>query len=85
MGRAATITVRIEEELKLKIERRAQREHRSLSAQVEHELEMALEDEKPPASSAKSGSFLGRYEGTKVPGESDFREVRGLLWGKLPR
>jgi hypothetical protein len=76
----AAITVRLPELLKRRLAARAQRERRSLSAQVEYELERAVRDE--PA--GRPGSrFLGKYEGTRIPSEKDFAEVRALLWGRL--
>ena len=42
MAKAASLTVRISDALKKQIEARAERERRSVSAQVEHELARAL-------------------------------------------
>lgn len=83
MAKTASVTVRIPEVLKKRIEKRAKREHRSLSAQVEHELTVAFEDEVAPSKPAKGGKLLGRFAGTKVPSDEDFKEVRQLMWARL--
>lgn len=81
MGKEATITVRLPAQLRSRLAARARREKRSLSAQVEHELERALANE--PDARKPRGKFQGRYLGSRVPTEADLREVRALLWGRL--
>lgn len=82
MARQAAITVRVPAALRRRLEAKAKRERRSLSAQVEHELTRALAND-GSGQPAKAGSFLGRYEGGPVPTDADFREVRDSLWGRL--
>lgn len=81
MAKTASVTVRIPEALKRRIEKRAAREHRSLSSQVEHELEGAFVDEPPKPT--KPGRFLGMFAGGKVPTDEDFQEVRRITWARL--
>jgi hypothetical protein len=81
MLKAAAITVRIPAELKRKLQLRARRERRSLSSQIVVVLERSV-DEEPPRG---PGRFLGLYDGTAIPREEDFAEVRALLWGSLGR
>ncbi len=83
MAKTASVTVRIPEALKKRIEKRATREHRSLSAQVEHELTLLFSDEDAPAKPKPGGKLLGRFAGTKVPTDEDFAEVRQLMWARL--
>jgi plasmid stability protein len=84
MAKTATVTVRIPELLKEGLEARALREHRSLSAQIEHELTRILAGERAPGP-AKAGTLLGRFSGKKVPTDADVREVRAALWKRLER
>jgi len=79
--KAAAITVRIDAGLKGRIEARAKRERRSLSAQIEHELEAALQAEPRPSRRAR-GHLLGRLPGP-VPSDRDFAEVRTLMTRRL--
>ena len=80
MPKEAIITVRVPEAVKRRLAARAEREHRSLSAQVLHELERALEREvEGPASSAA----LGLFEGAALPSEGDLLDVRALLFGSI--
>jgi hypothetical protein len=81
MAKDAAVTVRLPGDLKRRIVQRARRERRSLSAQMVHELERAISDE--PASTP--GRLLGRFRDGPIPSAEDFREVRTLLWGRLPR
>jgi hypothetical protein len=80
MPNDASLTVRIPVSLKKRLEARARQGHRSLSAQVLHDLEATV-----AASAAASGPgrFLGRFAGTPVPTDAEIREVRARLWGKL--
>lgn len=80
MSKEATITARVPESLEAKLERRAARERRSLSAQITHELERALADELPAPG---PGAILGRCSGGPVPTSKDFEEVPSTLWGRL--
>ncbi|HEX2678873.1 MAG TPA: Arc family DNA-binding protein [Polyangiales bacterium] len=82
MPKTTSLTVRIPEDLKQRIERRAEREHRSLSAQVEHELAQALSQERAPGP-VKAGKLLGRYPGRRIPAADDFAAARELLWSRL--
>ena len=77
MNKSAAISVRIPAELKARLEARAKRLHRSLSAQITCDLEQLAAQEPVRAS---GGKVLGRYAGTKVPAETDFRTVRKRLW-----
>lgn len=80
----AAVTVRLPSEVKQRLRARARRERRSLSAQIAHELETALAGE-APESTRQGGRFVGLFEGARVPREDEFRQVRALLWGALPR
>jgi hypothetical protein len=82
--KSAAITVRVSEPIKRKLASRARREHRSLSAQIEHELVRALADEREPTSPRARG-FVGMFEGARLPSEADISEVRGMLWGRLAK
>jgi plasmid stability protein len=82
MAKTATVTVRIPEALKENLEARALREHRSLSAQIEHELTQTVAGERAPGL-AKAGTLLGRFVGKKVPTDADLREARTALWKRL--
>jgi hypothetical protein len=84
MAKTASITVRIPQRLKEDLERRAVREHRSLSAQIEHELTLAVAAE-GATGLAKAGTFLGRFAGKKMPSDADFREARSLAWSRLAK
>jgi plasmid stability protein len=84
MAKTASVTVRIPQRLKEDLERRAVREHRSLSAQIEHELTLAVAAEGAPGL-AKAGTFLGRFAGKKMPSDADFREARSLAWSRLAK
>ena len=83
MNKDAALTIRIPGDLKRRLSERARRERRSLSAQVEIELERALTKE--PAVSSRGAAFLGRYAGSRAPTDDDIRVVRRLLWGNVPR
>jgi hypothetical protein len=82
MPKAASLTVRIPEHLKKQIEARAEREHRSLSAQVEHELARLFITEQVRGP-LKAGRLLGRYAGKRMPTTKELREVREGLWSRL--
>ncbi len=84
MAKTATVTVRIPEALKESLEARALKEHRSLSAQIEHDLSQTVAAERAPGL-AKAGTLLGRFAGKKVPTDEDFVEVRSILWKRLER
>lgn len=84
MAKTATVTVRIPGALKESLEARALREHRSLSAQIEHELTQTLAGEHAPGL-ARAGTLLGRFAGKKVPTDADVREARATLWKRLER
>ena len=82
MLRETAISVRVPRELKQKIEARAKRERRSLSAQVVVELERAVADEAPRA---RARPALGMFPHGQVPSEQDFQEARARLWARLGR
>jgi hypothetical protein len=82
MAKTASVTVRIPESLKRQIEAKAALEHRSLSAQVEHELTEAMRSAAAPGL-AKAGKLLGRFADRKVPSREDFRLARQQLWTRL--
>jgi hypothetical protein len=82
MAKTASLTVRIPEILKRRIEARAEREHRSVSAQVEHELELLFASERD-RSLHQAGRLLGRYRGRRLPSEKELRDVRETLWSRL--
>jgi hypothetical protein len=80
MAKNAAVTIRLTEDLKTRLQLRARRAHRSLSAQVVNELEtVAAGEVQPPG----QGHFLGLYEGGVIPSDDDIQHVRSLLWGKL--
>ena len=83
LAKTATVTVRIPESLKDSLEARALREHRSLSAQIEHELTQSVGIERTPG--LAKGTLLGRFTGKKVPTDADVREARAMLWRRLER
>ncbi len=84
MANDAVITVRVPRELKQKIAARAKREHRSVSAQVVHELDRALGGE-VEGSKIAHRSALGMFAGARVPSDAEFAAVRTELWGRLDK
>ncbi len=76
MRKEAVITVRIPIALKRKLETRARRERRSLSAQITVLLETAIDSEVPGA--RDSGCLLGRFDGRRIPSDAELAEVRRL-------
>jgi predicted transcriptional regulator len=76
----AAVTLRLPDSLKRRFSERARRQRRSLSAQLLHDLETVLAEEREETA---AGRFLGLYAGSRVPTEADIKRVRGLLWGKL--
>ena len=81
MAKDAAVTVRLPAALKQQLRLRAQRERRSLSAEIARVLERSVAAE--PAGGP--GRLLGLYEGMAVPTGAHFAEVRALLWGRLGR
>jgi hypothetical protein len=81
MSKNTAVTVRLPIELKRRLAARAQRERRSVSAQIVAELSQSLGDEGQSVGPAQSA--LGMFAGSRVPSDRDFQEVRALLWGKL--
>ena len=77
----AAITIRIPATLKRNLEMRAEKQHRSLSAQVVADLETILDKSR---NGEAGGKFLGLFAATPLPTEDDIKEVRALLWGNLP-
>jgi hypothetical protein len=83
VSKDAALTIRIPGDLKRRLVAKARKERRSLSSQVEIELERALTHE--PSIPRRGSKLLGRYAGGRVPTDDDFQVVRRLLWGNLPR
>jgi hypothetical protein len=80
MKNAAAITIRLPASLKRDLERRAERAHRSVSAQVVADLERILNESQEEKT---GGKFLGIFSGTPLPTDEDIKEARALLWGKI--
>jgi hypothetical protein len=80
MANDSILTIRVPQALKRRLERRARANHRSISAQVLHDLATAVEAAPSPTA---PGRFLGLYPSATVPTDADIREVRGRLWGRL--
>ncbi len=80
MPNDASVTVRIPAALKRRVEGRAREAHRSLSAQVLHDLEASAV---AAVASPARGRFLGLFAGSPVPTDAQIREVRARLWGRL--
>lgn len=80
MGKDAAITIRVPTSLKKQLERRARRQRRSLSAQVTFDLEQLVALD---AEGREGGTFLGKYEGARLPSEQSIQEIRSLMWGRL--
>jgi hypothetical protein len=78
MSKNAAITVRLPLPLHRRLKVRARLEKRSLSAQVEYELEQSLAVQGPWPPARGQGSF-GRYEGARVPTDADFADIRARL------
>lgn len=85
MANDATVTVRIPAALKRRLEQRARRGHRSLSAQVLHDLEQSTMVTASQEAPSTPGRFVGLYAGTPVASDADILEVRRRLWGRLAR
>jgi hypothetical protein len=81
MAKDAAITVRVPVVLKRRLAQRAQRERRSVSAQVVFELERAVASE--PDVPADGRRVLGMFAGARLPTDDDFLEVRAALWSRL--
>lgn len=81
MSKEAAITVRVPLEVKSRLNQRAVRERRSISAQVLFELERAVQDEQKEAENTKPA--LGLFKGASLPSDDDLREVRAVLWGRI--
>jgi hypothetical protein len=79
MPKNATVTVRVPAALKRRLEGRARASHRSLSAQVLHDLATLAETGTAPA----PGRFLGLYAGARVPTDEEIRDVRARLWSRV--
>lgn len=75
----AVVTVRLPGALKQRMDARARTSHRSLSAQVLHDLSHAVDSSPAP----RPGRFLGRFEGVSLPTDADLREIRSRLWRRL--
>jgi hypothetical protein len=82
MPNNAAVTVRLPKDLKRRLAARAQRERRSVSAQIVAELARSLEDESREIV-LPVRSVLGMFAGSRIPQDRDFAEVRALLWGRL--
>ena len=80
MPNDVSVTVRIPAALKRRVELRARKAHRSLSAQVLHDLDASAA---PSVAGPARGRFLGLFAGTPVPTDAHIREVRTRLWGRL--
>ncbi len=80
MNKNAAVTIRLPLPLKRRLEARAKEKHRSLSAQLVHDLKTVV-DQQPEE--VKSGKFLGLYRGSRIPTDDDIKQVRSLLWGNL--
>lgn len=76
----AAVTLRLPDSLKRRFSERARRQRRSLSAQLLHDLETVLADERDETA---GGRFLGLYAGSRVPTDEDIKRVHELLWGRL--
>src|SRR5262249_25142786 len=79
MPNDAAVTVRIPAALKRRLEERARRGHRTLSAQLLHDLEQLTAA--PPQPARKR--FLGLFAGTPVPSDAEILDMRNQLWGRL--
>ena len=79
MANDTTLTIRVPQALKRRLEIRARASHRSLSAQALHDLADAVEASAAPG----AGRFLGLYPLAAVPSDADIREVRTKLWGRV--
>ena len=80
MANDAVVTVRIPAPLKRRLEARARQAHRSVSAQVLHDLQAATD---AADDGSRRGRFLGLYAGTQIPTDAEIRDVRARLWGRL--
>ena len=74
---ATTLTIRVPQALKRRLEIRARASHRSVSAQALQDLADAIEASAAPG----TGRFLGLYAAAAVPSDADIRDVRTKLWG----
>jgi hypothetical protein len=82
MSNDAVITVRVSRGVKQKLEARAARERRSLSAQIATYLEQGLSAD-AIATTSEPGTLLGLYAGTRVPTDEEIGHVRDRLWRTL--
>lgn len=81
MQKKSAVTVRLPLDLKRRLAARAEKERRSVSAQIVAELSHALRSETPPSGTTRSP--LGMFAGARLPRDRDFDDIRKSLWGKL--
>ena len=79
MANDTTLTIRVPQALKRRLEIRARASHRSVSAQALHDLAGAVDASAAPG----AGRFLGLYASAALPSDTDIREVRTKLWGRV--
>jgi plasmid stability protein len=81
MPKNSAVTVRLPIDLKRRLAARAEKERRSVSAQIVAELSHALESEAPPSGATRTP--LGLFAGARLPRARDFDDIRKSIWGKL--
>jgi len=83
MRKDATLTIRIPQQTRQRVEELARREGRSLSQQVERLIERGLEDEAQRSGGASARQLSGLIPRESSPAYGDFRAVRNLLSASL--
>jgi len=83
MRKDATLTIRIPQQTRRRVEELARREGRSLSQQAERLIERGLESESQGSGEASARRLSGLLAREPSPDYGDFRSVRNLLSASL--
>ena len=75
MAKTAAITLRVPSHVKAALGRRADKSHRSLSAEALNLIEECLRFEVTPT----PGRFVGMFSGSRVPTDDEILETRSEL------
>ncbi|MBN1959943.1 MAG: hypothetical protein JW841_03280 [Deltaproteobacteria bacterium] len=79
MSKNAAISIRLPADIKASLVARAHAQHRSLSAQITHDLEIAANND-PGIKASHSCRFLGRFPSNTIVSDDDIALVRSMLW-----
>ena len=85
MKKDVAITLRIPFALKRQLAAIAKKSKRSVSSQVAHYIAAGIPLDEETVLPRKRLKLIGRFAGTRVPTDEDFREVRRLFSGLTAR